>query len=136
MPDRTGEEDGLASLRLDLEIMARRFERACAAPGMPLRVFFLVTESMPDAALAAQVLGALRRRVREGRIGLFLLHNPVEGEAARPERIGPEVVLLRAPRPRPDYEWHLPGHFDSPAGFAFEHRIAAALRDAITGWQA
>jgi hypothetical protein len=129
-------EDGLAPLRLDLEILARRFERACAAPEVPLRVFFLVTEAAPDAALAARLLAALRRRLREGRIGLFLLHNPVEGEAAGPERIGPEAVLLRAPRPRPDYEWHLPGHFDTPEGFGFEQRVAAALRDAIADWRA
>ena len=130
------EEDGLAPLRLDLEILARRFERSCAAPGVPLRVFFLVTEAAPDAALAARLLAALRRRVREGRLGLFLLHNPPEGEAGAAERLLPEVVTLRAPRPRPDYEWHLPRHFDSPEGFAFEHRIATALRDAITDWQA
>lgn len=129
------EEDGLTALRLDLEVLARRFERGCAAPGVPLRVFFLVTEAAPDAALAARLLTALRRRVREGRLGLFLLHNPVEGEAGAMERIGAEAVLLRAPRPYPAYEWHLPWHFDTPEGFAFEQRIATALRDAIAGWQ-
>jgi hypothetical protein len=130
------EEDGLAPLRLDLEILARRFERACAAPGVPLRVCFLVTEAAPDGALAARLLAALRRRVREGRLGLFLLHNPPGGEAGAAERLGPEAVLLRAPRPRPDYEWHVPAHFDTPEGFAFEHRVATALRDAMTDWQA
>jgi hypothetical protein len=130
------EEDGLAPLRLDLEILARRFERACAAPGVPLRVFFLVTETAPDAALVERLLAALRRRVREGRVGLFLLHNPPAGEAGAAERPLPEVVALRAPRPHPAYEWHLPRHFDSPEGFAFEHRIATALRDAISDWQA
>lgn len=129
------EADGLAPLRLDLEILARRFERLCAAPGIPLRVAFLVTEAAPDAALAARLLAALRRRVKEGRVGLFLLHNPAEGEMGAPERLGPEAVVLRVPRPEPGYEWHLPAHFDSPAGFAFEQRIASALRDAIAGWQ-
>ncbi|TDH63280.1 hypothetical protein E2C06_07885 [Dankookia rubra] len=130
------EEDGLAPLRLDLEILARRFERACAAPGVPLRVCFLVTEAAPDAALAQRLLAALRRRVRESRLGLFLLHNPIEGVPGATEHLLPEAVALRVPRPHPTYEWHLPGHFDSPAGFAFEHRIATALRDAIADWQA
>lgn len=130
------EEDGLAALRLDLDMLARRFERACAAPGVPLRVCFLVMEEAPDAALAQRLLAPLRRRVREGRLGLFILHNPAEGEAGATERLAPEAVALRVPRPRLDYEWHLPGHFDSPEGFAFEHRIATALRDAITDWLA
>ena len=129
------EEDALAPLRLDLEILARRFERACAAPGVPLRVCFLVTEAAPDAALATRLLAALRRRVPQGRVGLFLLHNPAEGEPGAPERLLPDAVLLRAPRPHAAYEWHVPAHFDTPAGFAFEHRIAAALRDAILDWQ-
>jgi hypothetical protein len=129
------EEDGLMPLRLDLEILARRFERACAAPGVPLRVCFLVTEAAPDAALAARLLAALRRRVREGRLGLFLLHNPPEGGTGEMERIGPDAMLLRVPRPHPAYEWHLPWHFDTPEGFAFEQRIAMALRDAIADWQ-
>ncbi|MFC7472896.1 hypothetical protein ACFQS7_00915 [Dankookia sp. GCM10030260] len=129
------EADGLAPLRLDLEILARRFERGCAAPGVPLRVFFLVTEAAPDAALAARLIAPLRRRVREGRLGLFLLHNPVAGEPGAAEALTPEAVMLRLPRPSPGYEWHIPAQFDTPAGFAFEHRIAAALRDAIVGWQ-
>jgi hypothetical protein len=130
------EEDGLVPLRLDLDILARRFERACAAPGVPLRVFFLVTEAAPDAALAQRLLAALRRRVRQGRVGLFILHNPAGGEAGAVEALAPDAVALRVPRPHPDYEWHVPAQFDTPAGFAFEHRIAMALRDAIAGWQA
>jgi hypothetical protein len=102
---------------------------------VPLRVFFLVTEAAPDAALAERLLAALRRRVREGRLGLFLLHNPAAGEAGAAERLAPEAVRLRLPRPRPDYEWHVPAQFDTPEGFAFEQRIATALRDAIMDWQ-
>jgi hypothetical protein len=128
------EADGLAALRLDLEVLARRFERACAAPGQTLRVGFLVTEQAPDAALAARLLAALRRRVRDGRIGLFILHNPAEAEVGPAERFPAEAVVLQVPRPHPGYEWHLPAHLDTPEGFGFEHRIAAALRDAIAGW--
>ena len=131
------EEEGFAALRLDLETLARRFERAAAAPRPPLRVFFLVTTAeAPDAALAGRLLAALRRRARGGRAALFLLHNPLEGEAAPPEALGPDAVLLRQPAPRPSYQWHLPAHLDSVEGFAFEQRIAHALREAMVGWGA
>jgi hypothetical protein len=63
-----------------------------------------------------------------------LLHTPQEGEPEPPRALSAEAMALRVPLPRPGYQWHLPAHFDSPEGFAFEHRIAAALRDAIQGW--
>ncbi|MDO9709785.1 serine/threonine-protein kinase [Paracraurococcus lichenis] len=133
------EEDDFATLRLDLEVLARRFERLAASPRLPLRVAFLLTEeAAPDAALAERVLAALRRRARGGRVGLVLLHNPPAGEAGEapspPGRLGPDALLLRVPAPRPGYQWHLPAHFDTPEGHAFEQRIANALRDAVAGW--
>lgn len=130
------EEAGFAALRLDLEVLARRFERTASAPRVPLRVAFLVTEAAPEPALAERLLVALRRRARGGRVGVFLLHNPPEGEPGTPERFGPAAVALRAPLPRPGYQWHLPAHLDQPEGFAFEQRIATALRDAMAEWKA
>ncbi|MBK1662505.1 hypothetical protein, partial [Paracraurococcus ruber] len=59
---------------------------------------------------------------------------PRQGEAAPPERLSEDALLLRAPWPGPSYQWHLPAQFDSPEGFGFERRIAAALRDAIAAW--
>jgi hypothetical protein len=129
------EEEGFAALRLDLDVLARRFERAVAAPRVPLRVCFLVTDrEAPDAALAGRLLDALRRRARGGRVGLFLLHNPVAGDPAPPQALGPDAVALCVPQPRPGYQWHLPAHLDSPEGYAFELRIMTALRDAVTAW--
>lgn len=128
------EEDGFAALRLELEVLARRFERVASAPRVPLRVGFLVTTAAPDTTLAGRLLAALRRRTRDGRVALFLLHNPPEGEPAEPEPLGPDAVFLQAPNPYPGYQWHLPAHLDSPEGFAFEHRIAATLRDVMAEW--
>ncbi|MCB4820439.1 hypothetical protein [Roseicella aerolata] len=131
------EAEGFAALRLDLAVLARRFERAASAPRVPLRVAFLVTErEAPDTALAERLLAAFQRRARGGRIGLFLLHMPPEGGAMPPEALGPDAVLLQAPPPRPGYQWHLPAHFDTAAGFAFEWRIMLALHDALLGWGA
>ncbi|TDG32143.1 hypothetical protein E2C05_08580, partial [Paracraurococcus ruber] len=60
------DEAGFAALRLDLAMLARRFERLAAAR-LPLRVALLATErAAPDAALAARLLAALRRRARDG----------------------------------------------------------------------
>ncbi|TCZ65905.1 hypothetical protein [Roseicella aquatilis] len=131
------EAEDFAALRLDLRVLARRFERLCAAPRLPLRVAFLLTEQeAPEAAPAGRILAALRRRAPDGRTCLVWLHNPPAGEAAAPEPLGPDCVALRLPAPRRGYQWHLPEHLDSAEGFAFEQRIAAALRDAITGWMA
>jgi hypothetical protein len=141
------ETEGFAALRLDLAVLARRFERAASVPRVPLRVAFLVTEreapdtalaerEAPDTALAERLLAALRRRARGGRIGLFLLHMPPEGAAMPPMALGPDAVLLQAPPPRAGYQWHLPAHLDTAEGFAFEQRIMVALRDAVLGWGA
>ena len=82
-----------------------------------------------------RLLAALRRRVREGRLGLFILHNPRGGRGRRGgAAAAPRWWCCRSRGRIPDYEWHLPAHLDTPEGFAFEHRIATALRDAIAGW--
>ena len=88
----------------------------------------------PDAALAARILAALRRRAAGARLGLVLLHNPPEGEPGALEALSARAVALCVPAPHRGYQWHLPAHFNSAAGYAFEHRIAGALRDAIMGW--
>ena len=43
----------------------------------------------------------------------------------------PGLILEHIPYPYPGYVWHVPVHYASPAGQAFDRRIVAAVRRAI-----
>jgi hypothetical protein len=124
-----------AALKLDLAIMAGRFQSVMNHPRHPHVVFLLgeIGTTPPEAMqqVAQRLLGALRRRLRRAAAHLVVLQTPQVGEALPPTPLGPGAVLLRVPQPAADYAWHLPATFDTPAGYAFEAACMTALRDVV-----
>jgi hypothetical protein len=129
---------GFATFQAEIASQAARFDTLCASPNGPFLGFFLEAPGHLDAAAleaaTARVHAALRARVRGARACLFVLQllHTSEDEALR--HFLPDCAILRVALPRPDYVWHLPAEFDTPAGTAFETRIANALLDCLVAW--
>jgi hypothetical protein len=131
--------DEFRSFHANIAATAAAFDALLRAPPWSPLVFLLgLWKDLDDvriAAIAARALAALQGRVAGGAVRLFVAHVPRSEAGARLWAPLPGVVVLRQPPPAEEYLWYERPYFDSEAGFAFEHRFAEALRDAMLAWR-